>query len=120
MDGQNWPSTGEVDVMESFDNFTFHIEYGPAGTTFGEAGFENPGGSGGDFVPGTHTFGVLDAEGVTFYYDGVKVSSETASAHRAHVSGRRELEPLSWGCTNTSHGHARLCPRVAGIPATKA
>jgi Glycosyl hydrolases family 16 len=77
--GQNWPLTGEIDVMEGFGTSQFHIEYGPAGTTFGSPGFANPGGVGGT-TAGTHTYGVLwSTTGVTFVYDGVVVGSENAS-----------------------------------------
>ena len=121
MDGQNWPLTGEVDVMESFDSFTFHIEYGPAGTTFGEAGFENPGGSGGDFVPGTHTFGVLwTTKGVTFYYDGVKVGSETASLTGPMYLVAENSNPSSGAAptpATVTLGYVRVWQ---GIPATRA
>jgi Glycosyl hydrolases family 16 len=74
--GQNWPQTGEIDVMEGFGTSQFHIEYGPSGSTFGSSGFSNPGGVGG-VTPGTHTYGVLwTTTGVTFVYDGVVVGTE--------------------------------------------
>jgi hypothetical protein len=77
--GQSWPATGEIDVMEGFGSSQFHIEYGPAGTTFGQLGFANPGGVGGT-TAGTHTYGVLwSTTGVTFVYNGVVVGSETAA-----------------------------------------
>ncbi len=77
--GQTWPVTGEIDVMEGFGTSQYHIEYGPAGSTFGNAGFFNPGGVGGT-TAGTHTYGVLwTTTGVTFVYDGVIVGSETAA-----------------------------------------
>ena len=80
INGQNWPLTGEIDGVETLGKLTYHVRYGPAGKTFGDPGLESPGRWGGDFVPGTHTFGVLwTTKGVTFYYDGVKVGSGTAS-----------------------------------------
>ncbi len=77
--GQTWPATGEIDVMEGFGTSQYHIEVGPAGSSFGSAGFINPGGIGGT-TAGTHTYGVLwTTTGVTFVYDGVVVGSETAA-----------------------------------------
>ena len=77
--GQTWPVTGEIDVMEGFGTSQYHIEIGPSGSTFGDAGFANPGGVGGT-TSGTHTYGVLwTTTGATFVYDGVVVGSETAA-----------------------------------------
>ena len=71
--GQNWPQTGEIDVMEGFGTSQFHIEYGPSPHSV-----LNPGGVGGT-TAGTHTYGVLwSTTGVTFVYDGVVVGSEPA------------------------------------------
>ncbi len=118
MNGQNWPLTGEIDVMESLGSFTYHIEYGPAGTTFGDAGFENPGGSGGDFVPGTHTFGLLwTTKGVTFYYDGVKVGSETASLTGPMYLVAENSNPLSGAAptpATVTLGYVRVWQGVQG------
>ena len=76
--GQQWPSQGEIDVMEGFGDAEYHIEYGPPGSGFG-SGISNPGGVGGT-SGGTHTYGVLwSTTGVTFVYDGVVVGTETAS-----------------------------------------
>ena len=76
--GQDWPVTGEIDVMEGHGNTEYHIEYGPKGSDFG-SGVNNPGGVGGT-TGGTHTYGVLwTTTRVTFVYDGVVVGSERAS-----------------------------------------
>ena len=75
--GQDWPVTGEIDVIEGFGDVEYHIEYGPQGSDFG-SGVSNPGGVGGT-TGGTHTFGALwTTTGVTFVYDGVVVGSEAA------------------------------------------
>ena len=72
--GQNWPATGEIDVMEGFSTSQFHIESGP-----NPSQVSNPGGVGGA-TGGTHTYGVLwTTTGVTFVYDGQVVGSLNAS-----------------------------------------
>lgn len=68
-DGHNWPTTGELDVMEAIDGVTsshFHSDAGGPGF--------NVSGSFG----GWHTFGAVWASGiVTYFYDGVNVGSIT-------------------------------------------
>ncbi len=71
--GQNWPMTGEIDVMEGFGNAEWH---GITGSS--PSNLTNPGGAGALAAPlaGPHTFGVLwSTTGVTFVYDGVIVGS---------------------------------------------
>ncbi|MFJ8624916.1 family 16 glycosylhydrolase [Kitasatospora sp. NPDC093550] len=68
-DGQNWPTDGELDVMEGLGGdacYHFHSDAG------------GPGGCAhGDFS-GWHTYGAEWAPGsVTYYYDGVKVGQIT-------------------------------------------
>ncbi|MEU9046887.1 MULTISPECIES: glycoside hydrolase family 16 protein [unclassified Kitasatospora] len=68
-DGQNWPTDGEMDVMEGLGGeacYHFHSDAG------------GPGGCAhGDFS-GWHTYGAEWAPGsVTYYYDGVKVGQIT-------------------------------------------
>jgi Glycosyl hydrolases family 16 len=73
--GQNWPMTGEIDVMEGFGDANWH---GITGSS--PDNLTNPGGAGALLGPlgGSHTFGVLwSTTGVTFVYDGVVVGSAT-------------------------------------------
>jgi hypothetical protein len=71
--GQNWPLTGEIDVMEGFSTSQYHIESGPNASDV-----SNPGGVGGA-TAGTHTYGVLwTTTGVTFVYDGQVVGTLNA------------------------------------------
>jgi hypothetical protein len=75
--GQNWPMTGEIDVMEGFGDANWH---GITGSS--PDNLTNPGGAGALLGPlgGPHTFGVLwSTTGVTFVYDGVVVGSATIS-----------------------------------------
>ena len=72
--GQNWPATGEIDIMEGFSTGQFHIESGSNSDAV-----SNPGGVGGATV-GTHTYGVLwTTTSVTFVYDGRVVGRLHAS-----------------------------------------
>ncbi len=70
-DGQNWPSTGEIDVMEGLDGLAqahFHFSGGSLGPLTGPA----------TYTAGWHTFGADWEPGVvTFYYDGVSIGSFT-------------------------------------------
>ncbi|MEU9128704.1 glycoside hydrolase family 16 protein [Kitasatospora sp. NPDC048540] len=70
-DGQDWPNTGELDVMEGLGDgqACYHFHYSTSGA---------PGGCAtGDFT-GWHTFGADWSPGsVTYYYDGVKVGQIT-------------------------------------------
>jgi hypothetical protein len=73
--GQNWPITGEIDVMEGFGNAQWHGITGPS-----PHDLTNPGAAGSLAAPlaGPHTFGVLwSITGVTFVYDGIVVGSAT-------------------------------------------
>lgn len=76
MDGQNWPTTGEFDIMEGLSGTAqWHI---PTNTG-------NPGGGGPGTYYGWHQFGVkwLSNGSVTFYYDGVAVSSGLTAPNTA-------------------------------------
>jgi hypothetical protein len=76
--GVNWPSTGEIDLVEGLDGTAwYHFHYGA--TSPGEA----PGGSS-DIGPGWHTFGVdwqlardttYPQYVLTYYYDGQYVGT---------------------------------------------
>jgi hypothetical protein len=75
--GQNWPVTGEIDVMEGFGDANWH---GITGTS--PDNLTNPGGAGALLGPlgGPHTFGVLwSTTGVTFVYDGAIVGNAAVS-----------------------------------------
>ncbi|MEU9080688.1 family 16 glycosylhydrolase [Kitasatospora sp. NPDC048538] len=69
-DGQNWPTDGELDVMEGLGGdacYHFHSDAGGPGSC-----------AHGDFS-GWHTYGAEWAPGsVTYYYDGVKVGQITS------------------------------------------
>ena len=69
-DGQNWPTDGELDVMEGLGGeacFHFHSASG------------GPGGCAPGTFTGWHTYGAVWAPGsVTYYYDGVKVGQITS------------------------------------------
>jgi Glycosyl hydrolases family 16 len=78
LDGQNWPITGEIDVMEGLSGYAaWHFIWGtttgiemPASTLPG--GYVNT-------EPGTHTYGVLwTTKSLTYVYDGQVVGTVTA------------------------------------------
>jgi beta-glucanase (GH16 family) len=70
-DGQNWPTTGEIDTIEGLGGdacWHFHSPYG------------EPGGcaAGGGFTAGWHILGAdWEPGSVTYYYDGVAVGQVT-------------------------------------------
>ena len=79
--GENWPRTGEIDVMETLGGeprWHFHYE---------ASGQHRSTGSRFDLITpktGWHTFGVLwEAGKLTFYYDGREVGSTTAGVTSA-------------------------------------
>ena len=68
-DGQNWPTTGEDDLMEGLQGCTYWSFHGPLGLT--NDCVSNIG-------PGWHTFASdWEPGSVTYYYDGVEVGSVT-------------------------------------------
>ncbi|HSX52886.1 MAG TPA: family 16 glycosylhydrolase [Patescibacteria group bacterium] len=71
-----WPTTGEIDVMESLGGqYCYHTHFG---TT---AAPQQAGGCASTSISGWHTFGAnWQPTAVTFYYDGVQVGQVTGSA----------------------------------------
>jgi beta-glucanase (GH16 family) len=70
LDGQSWPTDGEIDVLEAYgtDNSTYHYHY-PGGAP---GGGTNVAGA----TAGWHTYAVnWTASTTTWYYDGVQVYS---------------------------------------------
>jgi beta-glucanase (GH16 family) len=74
LDGQNWPTDGEIDILEGLGGSACYHWHGPPnGTGYGGC----PAGS---FAGGWHTFGVdWEPGSVTYYYDGTNVGSVTNS-----------------------------------------
>ncbi len=115
--GQNWPQTGEIDVMEGFSTSQYHIESGPNPNDV-----SNPGGVGGA-TAGTHTYGVLwTTTGVTFVYDGQVVGTLSAS-----LSGPMYLvmenslgSPPSLGATVTVRDVRVWTTTATSVPVTTA
>jgi hypothetical protein len=69
LDGQSWPADSEIDVMEAFAAWWAHLEFPD-----GKGGVSNPGQTGGSFVPGNHTFGVLwELGSAAIFYDGLSI-----------------------------------------------
>ncbi|HSX44431.1 MAG TPA: family 16 glycosylhydrolase [Candidatus Saccharimonadales bacterium] len=71
-----WPTTGEIDVMESLGGqYCYHTHYGTTTTPL------QAGGCASQSVSGWHTFGAnWQPSAVTFYYDGVQVGQVTGPA----------------------------------------
>ena len=78
-DGQNWPVTGEIDVMEGIGGPAYwHFHWGTA------AAPRQVGGSPAGNYSGWHTFGAdWEPGSITYYYDGVKVGRVTANVTSA-------------------------------------
>ncbi|MEU4167422.1 glycoside hydrolase family 16 protein [Streptomyces sp. NPDC026665] len=70
-DGQNWPTDGELDVMEGLGGSACYHFHSTAG---------GPGGcASGNYSGGWHTFGAEWKQGsVTYYYDGKQVGQITS------------------------------------------
>ena len=69
-DGQNWPTDGEMDVMEGLSGLTCFHYHSSAGAP----------GACADTGPGWHTFGAeWEGDTVTYYYDGRDVGSTRTS-----------------------------------------
>jgi beta-glucanase (GH16 family) len=70
--GQNWPTNGEIDVVEGLAGLAqahFHYSGGAQGPLTGS----------GTFTGGWHTFGAdWEPGSITFYYDGVDIGRFTA------------------------------------------
>ena len=78
-DGQNWPSDGELDLMEGLDGQPCAHWHGPSSGD-GVAPNIGSGCVNGNFTSGWHTFGAnWNAQQVTWYYDGVSIGSLTAA-----------------------------------------
>ena len=75
-DGQNWPTTGEIDVMEGLGGAAcahFHYSGGGPGTC-----------ASGGFGGGWHTFAAdWEPGSITYYYDGAPVWSTTSGVTSA-------------------------------------
>jgi Glycosyl hydrolases family 16/CARDB len=70
MDGQNWPTDGEIDVLEGLAGTAQWHFHNPSGA---------PGGDAGPGYTGWHVFAMLWQPGsVTYYYDGVQVGRLTS------------------------------------------
>ena len=70
--GQNWPQTGELDLMEGFGNLQAHTIYSGCGNLC------NPSVTLGNWSAGYHTFGVLlTTTSTTFYFDGKNMGGAT-------------------------------------------
>jgi beta-glucanase (GH16 family) len=72
LDGQNWPTDGEIDILEGLGGGACYHWHGPPdGTGYG-------GCASGTFTGGWHTFGMdWEPGSVTYYYDGNEVGSVT-------------------------------------------
>ncbi|MER6418821.1 family 16 glycosylhydrolase [Streptomyces sp. NPDC001137] len=69
-DGQNWPTDGEMDVMEGLSGSACYHFHSPAG---------GPGGCATGSYTGWHTYGAEWKQGaVTYYYDGKQVGQITS------------------------------------------
>lgn len=80
LDGQHWPTDGEIDIMEGLSGHAaWHYHYDSGGGSDG-----HPIGGNINTSPGTHVYGANWYPGhLDFYYDGTKV----ASASNASLSG---------------------------------
>ena len=113
--GQNWPMTGEIDVMEGFGNAEWH---GITGSS--PSNLTNPGGAGALAAPlaGPHTFGVLwSTTGVTFVYDGVIVGSANITLTgpmyllMENSLGAPAPSALPWTCATCGYGRPQRASR---------
>ena len=80
LDGQHWPTNGEIDIMEGLSGHAaWHYHYDSGG------GLDShPIGGNVNTIPGTHIYGVNWYPGhLDFYYDGTRV----ASASNGNLSG---------------------------------
>jgi hypothetical protein len=116
--GQSWPQTGEIDMMEGFGDFEYHIEYGPPGSSFG-SGVSNPGGSDGSWTTGQHTFGLLwTTSGVTFLLDGNvvgNINEPSASNSVGSLSGPMYLIMENGPGNNASPGSTTMTVRYVRV-----
>ncbi len=71
-----WPTTGEIDVMESLGGqYCYHTHFGTSVAPL------QAGGCAAKSISGWHTFGAnWQPAAVTFYYDGIQVGQVTGSA----------------------------------------
>ena len=70
-DGQNWPNTGEIDIVEGLEGQACAHWHGPTGNGTGYAPAGGTGCPPGTFTGGWHTFGANWEPGsITWYYDG--------------------------------------------------
>lgn len=101
--GSNWPTTGEIDIMEQWDNGDpeYHYHYNSGG-----GNDPGPGGSApvsGSPSGGFHTYGVNWQAGViTWYYDGVQVWKQTnADLQNAQITSSPQYIILNLALAST-------------------
>jgi beta-glucanase (GH16 family) len=76
--GQNWPVTGEIDIMEGLGAGTPGVVEAAATFIYAGPTTEGPTSAPGTFSGGWHTFAVdWEPGSVTYYYDGVQVAQYT-------------------------------------------
>jgi beta-glucanase (GH16 family) len=78
--GQNWPVTGEIDVMEGLSGYAcWHFIFGPSTDDVSPIATDEARNNVFS-TPGTHTFGVLwTTNSLTYVYDGQVVGTVTAN-----------------------------------------
>lgn len=99
LDGQSWPTDGEIDVMECLGgHVSTHLHSGPSGHAASGPGWDAPGSR---FVGGWHTYGASwTPTSATFYYDGVKVwSGRYTVAHPNYLIMNLAADPQIGGRT---------------------
>ncbi|MEV6021389.1 glycoside hydrolase family 16 protein [Streptomyces sp. NPDC051997] len=96
-DGQNWPTDGELDVLEGLGGSACYHFHSPAG---------GPGGcASGTYSGGWHTFGADWKQGsVTYYYDGKQVGQITSGITSA------PMYLILNNAVNPSHSGTNVAP----------
>ncbi|MFF3306426.1 family 16 glycosylhydrolase [Streptomyces sp. NPDC002952] len=97
LDGQNWPTDGELDVLEGLGGSACYHFHSTAG---------GPGGcASGNYSGGWHTFGAEWKQGsVTYYYDGKQVGQITSGVTSA------PMYLILNNAINPSHSGTNLVP----------
>lgn len=104
-DGQNWPSDGELDVLEGLDGDVCAHWHGPTGNGTGYGTNGGSGCPGTDYAGGWHTFGADWEPGkVTWYYDGQNIGCVETSgsdcggaSHDSQITGAPQYLILGMG-----------------------